>query len=46
MDYTKEESTEYIEEIDKVYKPFMYTILERVIPMIKRLRKKPNKQNE
>ena len=36
----KDGATEYIGEIDKVYKPLMYNILEKVIPMVKRLRKK------
>lgn len=40
----KDGPTEYIGEIDKVYKPFMYMVLEKVIPMVKRLRKKPNQQ--
>ncbi|MCZ2260222.1 lipid II:glycine glycyltransferase FemX [Sporosarcina sp. G11-34] len=36
----KDEPAQYIGEIDKVYKPFMYTILETVIPLVKRFRKK------
>lgn len=38
----KDGHVEYIGEIDKVYKPFMYNILERVIPLVKRLRKSSN----
>ncbi|WP_203248594.1 lipid II:glycine glycyltransferase FemX [Sporosarcina beigongshangi] len=38
----KDGATEYIGELDKVYKPFMYNVLEKVIPMVKRLRKKPS----
>ncbi|AOV06817.1 lipid II:glycine glycyltransferase FemX [Sporosarcina ureilytica] len=38
----KDGPVEYIGEIDKVYKPFMYNLLERVIPMVKRLRKRSN----
>lgn len=38
----KDEPSEYIGEIDKVYKPFMYNLLEKVIPMVKRLRKRNN----
>ena len=36
----KDEPAQYIGEIDKVFKPFMYTILETVIPLVKRFRKK------
>lgn len=38
----KDGHVEYIGEIDKVYKPFMYNLLEKVIPMVKRFRKKSN----
>ncbi len=35
----KDGPVEYIGEIDKVYKPFMYNVLEKVIPMVKRFRR-------
>lgn len=38
----KDGPSEYIGEIDKVYKPLMYNLLEKVIPMVKRLRKRSN----
>lgn len=38
----KDGHVEYIGEIDKVYKPFMFNLLEKVIPMVKRLRKRKN----
>lgn len=36
----KDGHVEYIGEIDKVYKPIMFNLLEKVIPMLKRLRKR------
>lgn len=36
---------EYIGEINKVYKPFIYNMLEKVIPMVKNLRKRMRRNN-
>ena len=36
----KDEPAQYIGEINKVYRPFMYRILETIIPKIQRLRRK------
>lgn len=40
----KDGPTEYIGEINKVYKPFMYKVITQVIPMVKRFRKKLKKR--
>lgn len=40
----KDEPAQYIGEINKVYKPFLYNILESVIPAIRNFRKKKSRR--
>src|SRR5699024_10530858 len=41
----KDGHVEYIGEINKIYKPFVYNMLEKVIPMVKNFRKRMRRNN-